>query len=70
MVYRIPAPTYDGPKKFPKATEAERKKAEAAANALIAAFEWKDTAEGEPFWNAVHARLSQIAADGVLKDAT
>lgn len=35
---------------------------------LTEAFNWDVTAEGYHFWEDVHARLHQIARDGILKE--
>lgn len=56
-------------KEFSKADASERAAAGRAAQALLDAFVWDDTAEGSGFWDSVNDRLAQIASDGVLKDS-
>jgi hypothetical protein len=57
---KIDAPSYDPPTP-PVYNEDERAAIEAAAEALISAFDWAETPEGLSFWVSVHARLQEMA---------
>ncbi len=58
-----PAPTTTARQ---SATPDQRKHAKAAADGVMSMCGWFRTAEGGEFWNAVHARITQIAKDGIL----
>jgi len=62
---RVPPPP--PPPRVVKATELSRHESSKAADHLISAFGWSDTAEGSDFWQGVYERLIQISRDGVLK---
>lgn len=65
-IVKIPTPANIDDTNEP-ATKKQREEADKAADALIASFDWGNTAEGPKFWEAVYDRLAQIAEDGVLK---
>lgn len=46
--------------------DCDRDLAGEAADCICRAFLWDDTAEGPEFWLGVHARLVQMAGDGVI----
>jgi hypothetical protein len=43
-------------------TAAEKLRCGEAANALLGAFEWNQTVEGQKYWSTVYSRLCWMAA--------